>query len=373
MMSSVSLPIIVIFGQHWNKEPLHLLNNLLPDLAAEGYDTLCMESPKEYTESKVISTFNECAQYGSQMSTRAKQRLKDKVGIIKELSEIHFKELAQLLQLHFSSKYYLDAAQRIKELPAQLLLNEVLKTAGKLSFVIKGVDINAQDYQNMLGPFTSLSEKTSSLDRYENDRIQTMTDCLSQLYDEGKGIIFSCGASHANNLMARFKAKNLQDKVLYYFVHSEEKYYDATSDEIEVLVKACDSLKGHTYCLRNESDRQLLKNKIINEIKTKNTNYREEVLEGNSQSKLLCHIFNVNVKTYMRPGYQVDALIDMNQAADFQSMIKHIHEENIQMHETSLNGHPYLVIPEINATKIAEKICHLKTKDKIARQLIERH
>ena len=96
--------------------------------------------------------------------------------------------------------------------------------------------------------------------------------------------------------------------------------------------------------------------RIIKEIKSKNTQYQEEVIGGNSQSFFLIQIFKVDFKAFMRRGYYVDALLDIDQTNDSEGIISRLQKANIQTHKISLFGKNHLVIPEVNTKEVADKI-----------------
>ncbi len=355
MLSSVSLPPVIIFERHWDTIPKQLIRNLLPKLLEEGYDTLCFEYPQDQTEEQIVLACNNLLKYESNLHSQAEKLLKQ-ARILENPSKMGHIKLCKFLNLYFYREECINQAERIKNFPATQLVKEIFNDAKKHFITIKGIDINVKNYVEMISP--SIEERISSIDRTENDRIKTLSENFLKLYNQQKGIVFICGALHAVNLMAKFKEDGLYDRILYYFPHSE-KFYDDSINEIQELFMN-NTLKDHTYCLIKENDIHSLSSIIVEEVKKRNRDYQEEVVEGNSHSKLLAEIFNVSVKTFKRPGYYVDALIETNQITDKEEMIKKLHEKNIQTHLTCLNSHSYLIIPEVNTKRVAENIRRLK-------------
>ena len=354
LSSSTSMPIVVIFERHWDEAPKQTLKSLIPMLAQEGYDTLCFEAPQNLNESEIMASFNQNIEFDSNLSSQADEYLR-RVGVTSKLSDIGFGKLANLMRLYVSSKKYNKVAEKIKNLPASLLLKDIFKDAQRLSISINGVDIDHTDFGNILS--LDLLERSVSIEKNEDYRIKTITNNLIKLRNKRGGVVFVCGALHADNLIAKLKEKNIQD-VLYYFPHSA-KQFDDNIDDIKIII-ADGILKDHSYRLLNEKDAKSLNEKIIKEIKSSNTQYRKEVEGGNSHSEFLSEVFKANVQAFERPGYYVDALLDTNQSVDVKNITEKLQEANIQFHQTSLDGHTYLVIPEVNTREVAENIRRLK-------------
>src|SRR5204862_107854 len=75
------------------------------------------------------------------------------------LCDLGFKKLAELMRLYVSSQRYLDVAEKIKELPSSILLKDIFNDAKKLYFSIKGVDIDANDFEDIIS--SDLSQRMS--------------------------------------------------------------------------------------------------------------------------------------------------------------------------------------------------------------------
>ncbi len=198
------------------------------------------------------------------------------------------------------------------------------------------------------------------LDKNEDLRIKTISDNLLSLFGKRKGVIFSCGALHATNLLKALKERNLDKNVLYYFSHSEKNYDDSIND-----VKAyldCKTLEGHKFCIKSDTVIKSLSDKVIKEIRSKNTFYKEEINGGSPQSKLLNEIFKVDFKAFMRPGYYVDGLLRINDLHYISEIIKKLDLNGILNYKSSFFEEEFLVIPEINIKVVAEKIYSLQFK-----------
>ncbi len=265
--ASASLPFVIIFERHWDQEPKKILKGLIPKLSEEGYNTLCFEAPQNLTEKEILFSHLKGLEFDSRLNSQANECV-ERAGIKDiQLSNLKFKELAELMRLYVSSKRYLEVAQKIKDLPASLLLKDVFKDAKNFYFSIKGIDIDAKDFENMMSQ--DFVQKMRVIEKNEEYRISTIFENLLRLQKSGKNIVFICGALHAENLINKFKEKNMEDQVLYYFPHSNENYMDSINDVKEFCSN--ETLKSHTFCVINEQDSNLLKETMIREIKLSNT------------------------------------------------------------------------------------------------------
>ena len=349
---SASLPIVIIFERHWDKEPKKIVKSLITTLAEEGYDTLCFEAPQNLTEHEILSSHLEGLKLDSQINSQAQEYVKQAGFKNIKLCNLGFKKLAELMRQYVSSQRYLEVAEKVKVLPSSLLLKEILHNANRLSFSIKGVDIDAKDFESILSH--DLSNRMSIIEEKEDYRIATISENLFKLYKQGKGLVFSGGALHAENLINKFKEQNIHNNVLYYFPHSDKNYDDSIEDVKDCLSN--DTLKNHTFCLLGESNRKALVKRVIEEIKSKNIHYKEEIIGGNSHSIFLKNLFNKDFKAFMRPGYYVDALLDIEKVDDSEEIIKKLQQVNILTHKTSLFGNKYLVVRDTNTKEVADNI-----------------
>ncbi|NGX58671.1 MAG: hypothetical protein K940chlam3_01579, partial [Chlamydiae bacterium] len=296
--------------------------------------------------------FEACLEQDSGIHSQAEQLLKRaKVEIRGRLSDVSFKELTNLMRLFVSSKRYLEVAEKIKCLPATYILKDIFDYAKRLSVSIEGIDIDHSDYDHIISE--NLIDRVGKIEHYDDSRIQTFVENLMKFRDEREGLIFVCGALHANHLISSIEKKGLLDNVVYCFPHSSKRY-DDSFDGIKEFCKG-EVLKGHTHCLSTAKDIQVLARKIVEEIKSKNIRYVTEV-EGNSHSDFLSHVFDVKFKVFKRPGYYVDAMLNIDETPEYKSIEEKLHRLKIQTHRIFFQEHNYLVVSEVNTPEVAEKI-----------------
>ena len=145
----MSLPIVIIFERHWDTIPKSIVKELLPDLNKKGYQTFCFEAPQDLSPREIVDRHNSGLEFDTEVQQQAEQFLR-RAGIITTLSEISFCNLAVLMRLFVSSKKYVDVAERLKQLPVSRILKESFDEAAALSMSLKGVDIDAKEFDEML-------------------------------------------------------------------------------------------------------------------------------------------------------------------------------------------------------------------------------
>lgn len=352
----MSLPIVIIFERHWDIIPKLIVKNLLPSLAEQGYDTYCFEAPQNLTSSEILARHNDAIELDSGILFDAEKYLKQ-VNIVAKLSDLSFGELAKLMRLYVSSQRYVAVAEKIKQLPASLLLRDIFVDAKRHSVDIQGIDIDDKDHSEIFS--LDLSKMVKNIDQNEEHRIRTFCDNLLKLRQEKEGVIFSCGVIHARNLISSLQKSGLQDGILYYFPHAQKRYDDSIDDVKDVIMsEAGEVLKDHIFPLSKE-DVEYFKKRVVSEIAPK-TKYKKEIVEGTSHSEFLSRVFGVAFRVFMRPGYWVDALLNIDPVADFERITKKLNEKHIRTRYIFFQEHRYLVIPNVNAKKVAESIRTLR-------------
>jgi hypothetical protein len=348
----MSLPIVILFERHWDTIPKSVMKDLLPDLSKRGYETFCFEAPQNLSSAEIIDRHNSGLAIDSDIQQQAEKLLKQ-VGITSKLSDMSFRRLADLLRLYVSSKRYVEVAEKVKQLPASRILKEIFIEAAKLSISLKGIDIDSKDFDEMISP--DLSQRMPGIRLQENHRITTMVQNLLKLRtQQEEGIIFACGALHAKGLIDALKKQGLQDEVLYYFPHSSSRY-DESVDDIEVVMYDTSGiLADHTHLLA-QKDIQPFGQRVIREI-TRKTKYTIEILDYNSHSQFLSDCFKTNFRAFLRPGYNVDALVDVTEPSDIEEIERRLSATGVQTHHIALDGRNYLAIPNVNTRDIAERI-----------------
>jgi hypothetical protein len=345
----MSLPIVIIFERHWDLIPKSLVKELLPELSKRGYGNFCFEAPENLSEAEIANQHNSALELDSKIEEQAQELLKQ-VGIIKNLSDMSFSSLAELLKLYVSSKRYIDVAEKLKQLGASRLLKEIFVEAAKLAISIKGIDIRSEDFNQIVS--VNLLNRMTHIKSQEDYRIRTIFKNLLKIRaEQEEGIIFSCGAFHAKTLIDEFKKQHLQDEVVYYFPHSSSRY-DESADDIKKLMN--DTLIDHIYLL-SQKDIKPFSKKIIREIAEK-TRYTREIVEYNSHSQFLSDCFKTNFRAFLLPRYHVDGLLNISESCDIEEIQKQVSAVGVQTHRIFLGGQNYLSIPNINSKDIAEKI-----------------
>jgi len=353
--STSTLPILVLFERHWDRTPKNVLQSLFPKLSELGYDTLCIEAPQNFSEKEIVSSHRNSLESDQQLNSEVNNCLK-RVGIIHpSLFDIGYIKLAELMRNFVSTQHYSQITEKVKGLPASILFKNILQTAVKLHFTIKGVDINSKEYGEMIS--LDLSKRMEMINFNEELRILTFYKNLLALHEKGKNIIFVCGAFHAKNLINKFTDHKIQDRVYYSFPYSNKSYSEGFDDVKESLLS--DTLVDHSFCITNSQEKKTLQDKIVKDIKAHNISYLEEVIGGNSHSQFLSDFFNLNFKAYLRSGFYCDAILDVSEVIDLKILVEKLQQVSIDAHSITFEGKKYLVIQNINTKEIADKIRQL--------------
>lgn len=346
----MSLPIVIIFERHWDPIPKTLLRDLLPDLKKRGYETICYEAPENISSAEIVDRHRYSVTLDQEIQKQAEDLLKQR-GITQRLSEISFGRLAELLKSFVLSNHCLHVAEKIKTLPALLILNEVFDHAAELSLTVKGIDIDSEIFDQM-GTLDSSSRM--SILRTKNayrDRLFFQNLCALRTQQEG-GLVFACGALHAKGLIDQFKQNGLENEVLYYFPHSSSRYDESVDDVNHFAMNV--TLLNHTYLL-SQKDLKPFGERVIREISEKTT-YRVEIPEHNAHARFLTDYFKTPFQVLLRPGSHADALVDTSGEVDVEDIKKRVQAVGVQTQEHTLDGRRYLVIPHVNTIEIAERI-----------------
>lgn len=263
------------------------------------------------------------------------------------LSDMFIEDLTPLMHLLVSSKRPKEVAENIKNLPSSRQIRDIFIKSQELFMDVQGIDINRASFEQILSE--DIFNRGSIIDKKEEERISTMTDNLIKLRSQREGIIFVCGAFHADNLMAKFQEKNV-DNVIYYFVHSSKRNFKG-GDELQILSTLQKTLTGRMHLLRSESEINEYAKKIMGDIKAKNSRYQREIIEGTTVSLALSKQFGVKFQAFRRPGYYVDALLNLG-LPESGKIVEKLRQDKIHTSQTTIEGVDYLVIPEINTEAV---------------------
>jgi hypothetical protein len=352
---SASLPIVIIFEQHFDKAPKQVINSLIPTLASEGYDTFCFEAPEYQSEEEIVWSHNYYLDDDSPIASGAENR----TGLtIAQLCDLEYAKLVELIQKNgVPAPWSLRSAEKIRSLPARLLTKTMYNLFQEYSISIKGIDINEilSVSKDIFGG--SSEEVKRKLKEIEGERINAFSDNLIKLNKNENGNIFLCGVGHAENLMNKFKEKGIDDRILYYFPYTVKDLFET---RMLPNLLSNETLKDHKFCLMNESDIKSLTGRIVKEIKEKNVQYKEEIIGANSHSFFLSDFFKEKFRAFLRLGHYVDALLDIEKSGDAKAITAKLKEFNIPTSRLSLLGSTFVVIRDVNTKEVAENIRRLK-------------
>lgn len=355
-------PIVILFERHWDAPPKQVAKGLIPKLADEGYDTFALEAGQDFTEEGIMTSSKEKlkddlkleADLNLYLSTPMARLVSQQLHVEHTpLADIPFEKLTELIRQCFSSKGYLRVAEIIKNLPAQKMFKEILHLAKQYNFKLLGTDIDCEEFDQITEK--NLIDRAKLIEANEAKRITAISSNLLKFLNENRGIIYTVGALHAENLITKLKDMGLGNRVLYYFPQSNKSYTDTPNAE-EFLNN--ETLNGHKYCLRTDSEVTSLVEKIVRDVQD-NTPYLTALKEGTTSSTLLCDFFRERFQAFIRPGRFVDALLEMTGQTPVDQIIKKLHKVGITPSQRTVDGKSYLVVRSINTRPIAENLRQL--------------
>ncbi len=300
----MSLPPLLLFEYHWDPLPKQLVQTLLPELTDLGYNTYCLEAPEDVSYPDLKQRYIEGLQSDEKISSDAQQLLAKRKIIVKEqdLIDMSYDKLSKLMNQFVSSQVvssqgFKYVAEHIKGLPVTRLMGYLFNQMEELSIDIKPIDLGSKDHDTMMSK-NDPSERMNLIKKNEVRRIATMSKNILQLYKEGRGVIFLCGALHASNLITALKKSGL-DNIVYYFVYPSKRYVDSL-DNVQLSLDnnaASDkengnkelTLEGHTQLL-TESTIAPFSRKVIQQILPQ-IRYIKQIQGGNSHSQFLSSLF----------------------------------------------------------------------------------
>ena len=343
----MSLPILTVFESHWCKTSKFVVKRALPGFAELGYDTVCIEAPQNLSAKDLIARYEHSIKENSELCSQA-EKLLARRGITEELSEMRFDKLSELMRLFVSSKRYFEMAEKAKYLPGQRLVTEILSEAAKLSIQINGIDIDAEDFDEISS--LNCSKRMRNVEANEAYRISVLFKNLLKLRSERTGVIFLCGAEHAAHLLGEFAKKNMQDDVIFCFPCSTKIFKDVVP---HLHPDAAKCLSKRIFAL-SESEIDPFIKKMGAEITAK-IRYQREIRRGTANSRFLSDLFDIAFKAFLRPGHYVDALVDET-SPKIEAIKKGLHAVGLPFHATVVEKRRYLVVSAINTRPVAEKI-----------------
>ncbi len=340
----MSLPPIILFGQYWDCYPRKVQQALIPTLATLGYKTICMEEAPDCSETEIFSKLRGAIEEVAELSSAAEAIAAGKGVDPRSLHEKPVEALHQLLQGHVPNKGCLGVAKKIKSLPAARLKLAMLTQAKELGFQFKGIDIGSRQLEAMMRP-ASISGRAHNAELKAAERADAFVTNLLKLHSQKEGIIFFCGAIHAQALITRLTEKGLsEERIVASFPHTTEQYM-----RIENIVAAhlerSPTLRGKSCPLTSDKDVEALADRIVEQVHMKSSRYIKEV--ESLYAKRLARIFDCTFKAFEKGEYFIDVRTEKNEA-----LVQRLTEKKIPFYYEG----DELVIPNVNTPEVSPKI-----------------
>lgn len=354
ILPNSSLPLVIVFERHWDCKPREILAQLLTKLSREGYNTFCYEAPHNVSEQDLIQSQNLACRIYQEEYDAAVGWLNFYGVDSKGLPDIGFIKLRELMKQCVTTTCFNEAAERIKLLPATLLLTKVIRNVRQEhSYFIKGIDLDEDEFVQIT--HQEIPSRMKAFRKNEKKRINNFVQNLLKLRNSQSTPVFLCGVLHADNLIKKLKETIPSDDFVYYFIHSN-KQFDDNLDDIKSSFTN-ETTINHTFCVRNEQEQSALLSRIVSDIKSKNTKYIRH-LEINSHSEFLSQFFHTTFVAFERPGHYVDALLDISTDLAV-GISEKLDQAGIKTTTRTFADKTYLVVPDVNERAVAESIRRL--------------
>ncbi len=344
-VESLRMPILMLFENHMDTAPKEVLKETVFALSCLGYNIIALEVASSRKSDEIMASHRDTLQVHLKLYEETERILKINVKDFTSIKDTDYSSLVNQILWCVSTKAE-HVTQIVKCVPASKITAEIFELAKKNSMEISGVDID-------MTPITSeldFVKRSILIDKYEDIRIETMVKNLLELTAEGKGVIFQCGALHAGNLLARFTALGMRDRLLPYFPISLS--FQLSLIKVS-LIHAGDSLVGHTYPLTEKMIRPFCR-KMISDIASSITYV--EFPEGNSHTLFLSKVFRIGVRLFVHAGYVANAFLEIDGVSHAGSISKQLDEAEIPNTHLTLKGRKYIVIIGVNNRKVAERV-----------------
>lgn len=266
------LPVIIIFHRQFDAMPVQTVRDSLADLAQHGYDTLCVEHPPHHSPHEIRASVNETLAFTENLYQQTYKTLTaNHIKVECELFDLDYGKLCELLMLAVSTKRYRELAFNTRYLPALRARKEILDTAERQGMRVQGIDAADAPCDPLY--IHGLSRVTGNLEGNPADRHAAMTASLLKLHRRNKGIIFLCDAAHAAGIIPILDNSAIRDQVLYYFLHSSQRFENGMDD----IGELCGSqvFNNHQYAVNNTDDGTAFANKLREEISVKYPEYEQ--------------------------------------------------------------------------------------------------
>ncbi len=268
----MSNPIVIVFERHQDPIPKAAVTTVLDDLVKRaGYRALAVECPHDLSDKYILARSQLGLKRASDILNQAKPYLatpqaqaylaQHKIDAT-NLSAMSFDVLSETLKQFFSSKQFVMCAEQIKGVPGAHGNVKLLACASKLNMVIKGVDIDSKRFDAMMA--LDISKRVAVIQELDDERTDTIFSNLLKLNKEHNGVVFMCGSSHAEKLIDKFQAEGLSDQIVYYFLHSNERYFHHV-DDVELKLLENPTLIGRSHQL-SDQDVSAFAQKIMEDI-----------------------------------------------------------------------------------------------------------
>lgn len=355
------LPILIVPERHWDVAPKQALMGVLPFLNDSGYDTLCFEFPIDLNEQDIIIIIESTIKFVEDRLREANQWLSKSNQFLdlQTITTMDYSKLEKLLLEMVSTKYSKEMALWFKELPGHMARLDLVKMAKEKNIKICGVDLKKGQLEqiNGLEAQTKLHIRESGILKLDPERTLSFKKNLTELQQNGKGVIFVVGQWHYKMLIEEYIKDYLLDEILFLHPYAL-KCHD--SSHIDYQLPSFSNIKKLPLI------EQIIHNNEDIEIFLKNIKSTLQPMLNSSNSiqpTSACRLLNdktkLHFKAYVRPSYLVDCYHQFENKNDLIDTVKKLNEKGVRGFYTFFQNKESYCIPSINTLEVASKIQQL--------------
>lgn len=339
------LPIIILFDAHCDAKSKKVLHKLIPILTQEGYNAYCHEVRPNWSSDEIIEKKKSWIE-----SSKSVQEKLSFFGDIKSITKFQFFNIISpnLKNANAFEEVYF----RMLCLESDIAVLDTMRLASRNGYAIKGIDM--AHFDRSMNP-----KGIQARGDIRCFRDQAMAQNMLSLYNTGHGVLASIGAAHAS-IISILCEHEIQDEIIYRIIFSDD-CDKGTLDILNDIVEKFPFLESKKVNLESQASIDACVKDILQEVKLKQ-DYQYEILEGNTQSRILTGYFGAQFKTMMRKGYYVDAVLHKESKEELQNIHNELMFLGIESSIKKLDSTLSLVITDINTKEVGDKVMSIQNR-----------
>jgi hypothetical protein len=351
----MTFPTILIFETHYDVTATQVFERLLPELK---YDVLCLEFPfdvsfEEYCHSveDEIKLYSEINQQAEALFLKHKIPFSSPFG----LSKFPYQILNDLVRKCVSSTRFDRVTEMILLLPVKIQRLKMLRKAKELGMEIIGVDVASNEYTKIFANDAG-NQRMLVINKMMEERDQQAANRIHAIRSQGKKVTASYGGMHQTGIVKRLSELDPYAPICSYSPY-DPSYEFSLATVISVggwqekgLFDTSSLMPIDGTFGRELADR-------TREILANSVTARQQIPSGNSATEYLAQAFKTPFSLFNnnRAPHRVDAALRADNPK-IGTALEKFRLQSIPTEWAMINGKLHLVIPEVNATEVADKV-----------------